>query len=292
MQFALYRKMRALARAEAKLVKQAIQTFPGWAQSRSVADDPAAFGELARAVAHHVTTHRLGEVWSVRDGLQKALEGNSGRVVEQMRRFLGGVLGSPDVDEAMLLESWSSLMAELSRVNSLAASLACVEQVTRRIAESGAPQYAQVLKQPLDGDTDLLLPETWGQAWRLRRLATHLAAIDPQDEFKKLARMRTDLEHDLARAYYAVVVKRAWLKLAENATPSVRAALQAYLNAVQKIGKGTGKRAVRYRQDARNAAAEAIPAIPCWIMPHYRVSESLPSQLGCFDLVVVDEASQ
>jgi hypothetical protein len=31
-------------------------------------------------------------------------------------------------------------------------------------------------------------------------------------------------------------------------------ALQAYLNAIQKIGKGTGKRAVRYRQDAREAA--------------------------------------
>ena len=28
-------------------------------------------------------------------------------------------------------------------------------------------------------------------------------------------------------------------------------------------------------------------------MPHYRVSqESLPAELGCFDLVVIDEASQ
>jgi superfamily I DNA and/or RNA helicase len=27
-------------------------------------------------------------------------------------------------------------------------------------------------------------------------------------------------------------------------------------------------------------------------MPHYRVSESLPAELGCFDLVIVDEASQ
>src|SRR5947209_2180883 len=27
-------------------------------------------------------------------------------------------------------------------------------------------------------------------------------------------------------------------------------------------------------------------------MPHYRISESLPPELGCFDLVVIDEASQ
>src|SRR3546814_6316324 len=27
-------------------------------------------------------------------------------------------------------------------------------------------------------------------------------------------------------------------------------------------------------------------------MPHYLISESLPAELGCFDLVIIDEASQ
>src|SRR5208337_2424483 len=62
---------------------------------------------------------------------------------------------------------------------------------------------------------------------------------------------------------------------------------------IQKIGKGTGKkRTPLFRQDARRAASQANPAVPCWIMAHYRVSESLPAELGCFDLVIVDEASQ
>jgi hypothetical protein len=60
-----------------------------------------------------------------------------------------------------------------------------------------------------------------------------------------LAKDRHEVESDLSRAYRDIVVKRTWLKLAENASPSIRAALQAYLNAIQKIGKGTGKRAVR-----------------------------------------------
>ncbi len=291
-QFALCQKVKALVNAEGKLVQQAMQLFPGWAPSRSVADDPDAFGELEKAIAHHLSAYRLGEVWAVRDGLHKALDGKSGRVVDEMRRFLVGVLGNPNVDEATMLGAWSAHMVELARVQGLVAPLVSVMAVTRLIAESGAPQYALALRQRMEGEVDQLLPETWQGAWRLRRLATHLAAIDSQDEFKKLARARTELQHDLARAYHAVVVKRSWRKLAENATPSVRAGLQAYLNAIQKIGKGTGKRAVRYRQDARNAAAEAIPAVPCWIMPHYRVSESLPPQLGCFDLVVIDEASQ
>jgi very-short-patch-repair endonuclease len=136
------------------------------------------------------------------------------------------------------------------------------------------------------------LPNEWRKSWRLKRLATYLERLDGQDEFKTLSRKRQDAETDLAKAYRVVVTKRTWLKLAENATPGIRAALMAYLNAIQKIGKGTGKRAVRYRQDARAAASHANAAVPCWIMPHYRVYESLPVEFGAFDLVIIDEASQ
>jgi very-short-patch-repair endonuclease len=139
---------------------------------------------------------------------------------------------------------------------------------------------------------DPFLPDNWRKAWRLRRLATYLDSIDPKDGFKRLAKDRREIEGFLGRAYRDVVVKRTWLSLAENASPSIRAALQSYLAAIQRIGKGTGKRAVRFRQDARNAASQANPAVPCWIMPHYRISESLPPELGCFDLVIIDEASQ
>ena len=38
--------------------------------------------------------------------------------------------------------------------------------------------------------------------------------------------------------------------------------------------------------------AMCYDAIPCWIMPSWRVSEQLPGSLGAFDLVVMDEASQ
>ena len=117
-------------------------------------------------------------------------------------------------------------------------------------------------------------------AWKYRRIATHLSHIDQQERLHQLSAQRKTLEAQLAKAYKDVVVKRTWLKLAENASPSIRAALQAYLNAIQKIGKGTGKRAVRYRQDAKHAAEQANPAVPCWIMPHYRVSESIPCRIG------------
>ena len=37
---------------------------------------------------------------------------------------------------------------------------------------------------------------------------------------------------------------------------------------------------------------DAQGAVPCWVMSHSKVSETLPAVLGSFDLVVVDEASQ
>ena len=38
--------------------------------------------------------------------------------------------------------------------------------------------------------------------------------------------------------------------------------------------------------------AQCYGAIPCWIMPTWRVAEQLPGEVGTFDLVIMDEASQ
>lgn len=290
--YALYLKVKGVVKAEGELCTAGSHVFPNWAHAREVADNTQRLAELEKALRHHLTKNRLANVWAAKERFQKLLEGRAGRVIEDLRRFLSETLGNPEIEDARMQADWSALMAGLSRVLGLGTHLAAVRHVCDRVEASGAPLYATSLKQPLEGTVDGLLLDSWRKAWRLRRLATYLESIDAQEELKRLAKDRHEVESDLSRAYRDIVVKRTWLKLAENASPSIRAALQAYLNAIKKIGKGTGKRAVRYRQDARMAASQANPAVPCWIMPHYRVSESLPAELGCFDLVVIDEASQ
>lgn len=290
--YALYRKVKDVVVAEGVLYGAVSRVFPTWPYAPEVVDDPPGLSELEKALRHHLMKNRLANVWANKERIQKVLEGRTGRVIDDIRRFLAESLGNPAVTDAEMQAEWSALMAELARVLDLGTPLAVVREVCDKVEASGAPRYAAGLKQPIAGTVDGLLPDNWRKAWRLRRLATHLESIDAHEELKKLAKDRHDVESDLSRAYRDIVVKRTWLKLAENASPSIRAALQAYLNAIQKIGKGTGKRAVRYRHDARMAASLANPAVPCWIMAHYRVSESLPAELGCFDLVVIDEASQ
>lgn len=290
--YALYLMVKGVVKAEGELCTAAIRVFPNWSHAREVADSTQQLAELEKALRHHITKNRLANVWAHKERFQKVLNGRTGRVIEDIRRFLAATLGNPETEDARMQAKWTALMAELSRVLGLGTYLAAVRDVCHKVEASGAPRYSAALKRQLEGTVDGLLPDNWRSAWRLRRLATHLESIDAQEDLKRLAKDRHEVESDLSRAYRDIVVKRTWLKLAENASPSIRAALQAYLNAIQKIGKGTGKRAVRYRQDARMAASQANPAVPCWIMPHYRVSESLPAELGCFDLVVIDEASQ
>ena len=290
--YALYLKVKGVVKAEGKLCAAASLVFPNWAHVRELANNTQRLAELEKALRHHLTKNRLANVWVHKERFQKVLEGRKGRVIEDIRRFLAETLGNPEIEDARMQAEWTALMAELSRALGLGPHLAALREGCGKVEASGAPKYAASLKRPLEGTVDGLLPDNWRSAWRLRRLATYLESIDAQEELTRLATNRHEVESDLSRAYRDIVVKRSWLKLAENASPSIRAALQAYLNAVQKIGKGTGKRAVRHRQDARMAASQANPAVPCWIMPHYRVSESLPAELGCFDLVVIDEASQ
>jgi very-short-patch-repair endonuclease len=292
--FRLYRKLQEVVKLEASVVAETKRVFPMWAKGDLLRDNDAVLDEVERILRHHLTRNRLSATWALKERFKQVLSGCSGRITNDIHKFLDDFLGNPKVPDAKIQGYWSALQEEVRRVHGLKSHLNTVEEVSQVIGDSGAPRWASRLRsEPMTATTDALLPDSWRQAWRLKRLSTYLHAIDGRAELKNLTKLRVEIEADLARAYQQAVTKRTWLKLAENATPDVRSALMAYMSAIARIGRrGTGIRAVRYRQDARDAAARANPAIPCWIMPHFRVSESLPSAFGCFDLVVIDEASQ
>lgn len=269
------------------------QLLPDWADVSQLRSNAAVLAEAESILRHYLMRHRLAATWAIKETFNKALAGCGGDVSERLQGFLDLSLGQPQVDIASLQTQWSGLMDELRRVMALTAALETVQRVTDLIAQSGGLLWAARLREESGtGPIDCLLPDNCLEVWRLSRLARYLESIDGREDLKRLFKLRGELELSLSRLYQDAVVKRTWLRLSENATPSVRAALELYRTAIRKIGKGTGVRAGRYRQDARLAADVAISAIPCWIMPHYRICESLPAQYGAFDLVIIDEASQ
>lgn len=81
--------------------------------------------------------------------------------------------------------------------------------------------------------------------------------------------------------------------MTENVTEEQSQALSSYISAIGRIGKtGKGKRAARHRRTAQESMRKCYSLVPCWIMPIERVSEDMPPEMGLFDLVIVDEASQ
>ena len=160
------------------------------------------------------------------------------------------------------------------------------------VERSGAQHWANELRTAPVVDDDPWTPADWREAWQWRCAATYLQAIDGRDRLRRLQGVRREAEEDLAKTYQRLVEKKTWVEVHRNSPASVKGALQAFLNAIKHIGKGTGIRAVRYRKEARGAMFEAYRAVPCWVMPQWRVSESLPAEIGKFDLVVIDEASQ
>lgn len=286
------RKSLDLVQTETQLSEAAQALFPGWSLARRVREEPAVIRGLERALDHYLNAQSLADVWQVRERLREAAANGEGGVFDAMQHFSLEQLGNPEVGDAALLDAWQALLGDWKRLHALAEPLSTVARVTEAIEASGAPALAARLRLPSPLPPSALVPDDWRTGWRAKRLAAHLAQVEAGSRILELSAQRSEVEHDLTRAYRQLVVKRAWLRLAEKATPGVRSALQAYLSAVQRMGKGAGKRAARYRQDAREAAAQAQAAVPCWIMPHYRISESLPPQFGAFDLVVIDEASQ
>lgn len=275
-------------------IKKTLQTlFSSWDTSITRVYSPETLNEIERVLEQHLIRHSLSSTTNTKKDIQNFLSQYVNPITEKINNFINDDFGNKQrlVDD--IENIWLILIDELKHLHSLSHDFETVRQVTKLIANSGAINWAKMLQEKAVSDTqDKLLPDNWKEVWHLNRLVSFVNSIDSRQELVNLAEKRGQLESDLSRLYQDVITKRTWLHLAENATPNVRAALEKYRAAIVRIGKGTGKRAPRYRKEAQEASEQASLAIPCWIMPHYRISESLPANFGSFDLVIIDEASQ
>jgi len=267
--------------------------LPNWQTSSDSYYSLQTLTHIEQILQQQLTKHSLLKTWSLKSALEDALSEHSGLITKQLNTFINDSIGNKDQSEKYIKNEWLILISELRRIHALSEDFQVVNEVTQAVESSGAINWANSLREEPPSDTqDKLLPDNWRQVWRLNRLVSFVNRIDAHQDLVELANKRKELEHNLTRLYQEVITKRTWLHLSENATPTVRAALEKYRAAIVRIGKGTGKRAPRYRREAQESSEQASPAIPCWIMPHYRISESLPADFGSFDLVIIDEASQ
>ena len=247
----------------------------------------------AESIRSEISRHRLsGARVKLRTASEK-LTACTGRISQSIAAFLAASVGNPDISANKIADEWSGLLLELERVRALRPRLETVERVAADIAKSGAPNWAHSIRtQPVEGVEDALTPNDWRDAWRWAQAESHLQSIDGRARLRELDEQRRTSDEEMRRLFHDVVRLRTLLTLKARITRKVDAALQMFLVAIRRIGKGTGKSASRLRRDAREAMESSYAAVPCWIMPTWRISESLPATLSSFDLVIFDEASQ
>ena len=267
--------------------------FPGDFDPHSLKNDLSEFQRSISILKIHKKHNALKAAQNDKDLQLQRLNGHTGPVVEEITNFLITETGCADFSTDEIVTKWEAFQTTLSTLADLKNEFDTVANVTKLIEESGAIKWAEQLRtEPFDRSEINRLPDNWPQAWDWARSVGYLEQIDGREQFKKLSAERIQAESDLTKANLKLVEALTWVRLKNNITAKVSAALRNYLTAIQKIGKGTGIRSIRFREDARQAMKIAHQAIPCWIMPHWRVSESLPAEIASFDLVIIDEASQ
>lgn len=159
--------------------------------------------------------------------------------------------------------------------------------------ESVAPDWAAAIssREGIHGNT--VCPDTIEEAWKWKQFAGIIEDItsEPYEELQKKSILLTK---ELREKTAELAANKAWyhLLLRTERNLDTRQALLSWKLIVKKIGKATGKNAPTLKKQARNLMTKCQEAVPAWIMPMGKALESFDPSHTCFDVVIVDEASQ
>ncbi len=252
-------------------------------------------GELEvamRAIAENLEQVEYLEAKEIYQRVVDLAGGRSQRFHVALTEF-AGALGKPEIADQAIREAWTEIMVEAERLASRREPLERLGRAVEQVRASGAPLWAEKLAtDPVLGGVDPWTPADWLESWEWRRADGFIRQLGDRDRLQSLSAERLQID-DRQRKLLAEVVKlRTFLGLKRSLTARIEAALARFASAIANLGAGTGRSAVRQRRVIRDATLDAAGAVPCWILPEWRVSEQLPAELGLFDLVIVDEASQ
>lgn len=132
----------------------------------------------------------------------------------------------------------------------------------------------------------------FSEAWNWSRANQWHKRISDPSRQKQLADRLDNCRQNAKDTIQNLAAAKAWNHCLSHLSEKERMGLRAYQLAVRRIRKGKGKYANQYRREARENMDTCRSAIPAWIMPTYRVVETMKMTPDIFDVIIVDEASQ
>jgi very-short-patch-repair endonuclease len=223
-----------------------------------------------------------------------ALDSEAARGPQPVFQRIGQVrqaIGRKGVDEADILAGRNALTAEIRRLTQLHGRLEEVGRDLVALREAGAPDWAAAcVTEPTA--VERTLPADWKVSWEWAAMQGRIDRITRLGNGDALRQKKMGLLRRREQVFEQLIRQRTLLGLKRRLTGPVQTALSTFTSAIRRLGRGTGRSAVRWRKAIRRAALEAAPAAPVWVMPEHKVAEQLPAELADFDLVILDEASQ
>jgi hypothetical protein len=129
-------------------------------------------------------------------------------------------------------------------------------------------------------------------AWNWARAESWLATVNDEERVARGEQRVHELIQSKGRLLAELSAWKAWLWFFSRSTDTDLAYLKAWQKAVAKMGKGTSKYIARYQRDAQELLDKCRSVVPAWVMPLFRVYDTVNPTPGMFDVVIVDEASQ
>ena len=187
---------------------------------------------------------------------------------------------------------WSETLTESVGLRAVEEQHRELDRLYERLS-SVSPLWAKNIRDS-HGDTAATgMIEEYRTVWELAKAREWVSQLVQSSDVSDLMRESQEITKKLADLVTADAALSARLHLKQAQKPSDRRALQAWLDAIKKVGKGTGKNASRFMATARREMPHALNAMPVWIMPIHRVLDNFDPEISQpFDVIIVDESSQ
>ena len=165
------------------------------------------------------------------------------------------------------------------------------QQLLDKLSSDASALSESLVLNPADKAWDNRLG-SFVSAWHWACADRWIRRISNPAEQESLNHQVNQLRAKIQRLFAELASAKAWRYCLARLTDHESGHLRAWQLAVRRIGRGTGVRVNEYRREARHHLEECRSAIPAWIMPIYRVAETIEMKPDIFDVVIVDEASQ
>jgi len=269
------------------------QLFPYGINTATLFNNEKELNKTIDYIQLNISRFNLNKQRTQLDKMNEIIYKSNNSISIKFQDFLINVLGNKEYLTDDIQSKYQTIISELNYINDLKDNINIIKTITKKIFDSGGIIWSKKLRTEIsDSINDTLTPSNWNDSWQWKRKLTYLKSISGRERSKIILQDRIQKEQELSKQFTELIKINTNLGLISNITDLVKSSLSKFQDAIRKIGKGTGKRAPRFKKDAQNAMRSCYGGIPCWIMPLWRISETLPSDFDLFDLVIIDEASQ